>query len=190
MAQLAGQRVSVGSPGSATEVMALRVLEAYGLLDSVERARLSVSESVNAIKDGKISAFFWAGGLPTAAITDLAATPGVNLRLIDHADAVTSMNAKYGPLYSEGRIGREVYSGLEHDARNANVWNIIIVSSELDEAVAYEVTRNLFENRDALVAVHREAEQITLENQSGKFTPIPFHPGAVRYFRERGVDVE
>jgi uncharacterized protein len=83
MQNLAGRRISVGSPGSATEVMALRVLEAYGVLDSVERARLSVAESVNAIKDGKIDAFFWAGGLPTAAITDLAATPGVTLKLLD-----------------------------------------------------------------------------------------------------------
>ena len=79
MADLKGKRVSTGSPGSATEVMAFRVIEAAGLDKDkdMKRERLGVAESVNAIKDRKIDAFFWVGGIPTAAVTDLAATPGV-----------------------------------------------------------------------------------------------------------------
>ncbi|MFX5510148.1 TAXI family TRAP transporter solute-binding subunit, partial [Acinetobacter baumannii] len=89
---------STGSPGGATEVMAFRVIEAAGLDKDkdMKRERLGVAESVNAIKDGKIDAFFWVGGIPTASVTDLAATPGVKLKLIDHADVVDKMNAKYG----------------------------------------------------------------------------------------------
>jgi uncharacterized protein len=187
---LVGRRVSVGSPGSATEVMALRVLEAYGILETVDRARLSVAESVNAIKDGKIDAFFWAGGLPTAAITDLAATPGATLRLLNHADAVEQMNANYGPLYSKGVIAKGVYSGMQGDAENANVWNILFVNADMDEGIALDVVRTLFEKREALVAIHREAEQISLDNQSARNSPIPFHPGAISYFRSRGISVE
>ncbi|MFX7902683.1 TAXI family TRAP transporter solute-binding subunit, partial [Acinetobacter baumannii] len=84
----------------ATEVMAFRVIEAAGLDKDkdMKRERLGVAESVNAIKDGKIDAFFWVGGIPTASVTDLAATPGVKLKLIDHADVVDKMNAKYGKL--------------------------------------------------------------------------------------------
>ena len=90
MADLKGKRVSTGSPGSATEVMAFRLIEAAGLdKDSdMKRERLGAAESVNAIKDGKIDAFFWVGGLPTAAVTDLANTPNTKVKLIDHADAV------------------------------------------------------------------------------------------------------
>ncbi|MFI4930952.1 MAG: TAXI family TRAP transporter solute-binding subunit, partial [Burkholderiales bacterium] len=101
MADLKGKRVSTGSPGSATEVMAFRVLEAEGLDKDkdMKRERLGVAESVNAIKDGKIDAFFWVGGLPTAGVTDLANTPGTKIKLIDHADAVATMNKKYGDLY-------------------------------------------------------------------------------------------
>src|SRR5262249_41975502 len=86
MADLKGKRVSTGSPGSATEVMAFRVIEAAGLDKDkdMRRERLGVAESVNAVKDGKIDAFFWVGGLPTAAVTDLGATPGVKIKLIDH----------------------------------------------------------------------------------------------------------
>src|SRR5512134_1175530 len=101
MADLKGKRVSTGSGGSATEVMAFRVIEAAGLDKDkdMKRERLGVAESVNAIKDGKIDAFFWVGGLPTAAVTDLGATPGVKLKLIDHSEALDPMVQKYGPLY-------------------------------------------------------------------------------------------
>ena len=88
MKDLKGKRVSTGSPGSATEVMAFRVIEGAGLDKDkdMRRERLGVAESVNALKDKKIDAFFWVGGLPTAAVTDLAATPGIKIKMIDHAD--------------------------------------------------------------------------------------------------------
>src|SRR6266404_8447665 len=91
---LKGKRVSTGSPGSATEVMAFRVIEAAGLDKDKDmtRERLGVAESVNAIKDRKIDAFFWVGGIPTAAVTDLAATPGMKMKLVDHGDTVPAMN--------------------------------------------------------------------------------------------------
>ena len=106
MADLKGKRVSTGSPGSATEVMAFRVIEAAGLDKDkdMKRERLGVAESVNAIKDSKIDAFFWVGGLPTAAVTDLANTPGTKIKMIDHADLVPAMNKKYGNLYVEDTI--------------------------------------------------------------------------------------
>src|SRR5438874_6276651 len=115
---LKGKRVSTGSPGSATEVMAFRVIEAAGLDKDkdMRRERLGVAESVNAIKDRKIDAFFWVGGLPTAAVTDLGATPGLKIKLIDHADVVDKMNAKYGKLYVTDVIPAKTYPG--QDAEN------------------------------------------------------------------------
>src|SRR5438132_8787874 len=96
MKDLKGKRVSTGSGGSATEVMAFRVIEAAGLDKDrdMKRERLGGAESVNAIKDRKIDAFFWVGGLPTAAVTDLANTPGVKLKLVDHADLVPARHKK------------------------------------------------------------------------------------------------
>jgi TRAP transporter TAXI family solute receptor len=188
--QFASRRISVGSPGSATEVMALRVLEAYGLTDSVVKERLSVAESVNAVKDRKIDAFFWAGGLPTGAVSDLAATPNLRIKLLDHGAAATRMNNKYGPLYAEGRIPKGTYPGMAADVRNITVWNILFVNAAMSEDLAYEIVKRLFERRDALVAVHKEAEQIQRANQDRRLSPIPFHPGAVRYFRERGMSAQ
>lgn len=190
MQDLKGKRVSVGSPGSATEVMALRVLEAYGLQDAITRERLSVAESVNAIKDRKIDAFFWAGGLPTAAVTDLAATPRTKLHLLDHAEAVHKMNAKYGPLYGASTISKDVYPGVARDNLNATVWNVLIANRDMPDSLAYDIVKILFEHTPELVTVHKEAANIALQNQAGKLVPIPFHPGAARYFREKGLAVE
>ena len=113
LADLKGKRVSTGSPGSATEVMGFRVIEAAGLDrdKDMRRERLGVAESVNAIKDKKIDAFFWVGGLPTAAVTDLANTPGVRIKLIDHVQVVAPMNKKYGQLYFEDTIPKATYQG-------------------------------------------------------------------------------
>jgi len=96
MADLKGKRVSTGSPGSATEVMAFRVIEAAGLDKDkdMRRERLGVAESVNAIKDGKIDAFFWVSGMPTSDVTDIGATPGLKIKLVDHDDGVTKMHQK------------------------------------------------------------------------------------------------
>lgn len=190
MAQLKGRRVSIGSAGSATELMALRVLETYGLQDQVTRERLSVAESVNAMRDRKIDAFFWAGGVPTAAVTDLAASPGTRLHLLDHAEAVAGMNKRYGPLYSASVIPKQAYPGLQQDVANATVWNILLVHQDMPEDLAHGIVETLFENKAALVAVHKEAEHIALENQGRRYSPIPFHAGAVRYFAEKGVTVE
>ena len=122
MADLKGKRISTGAPGSGTEVMAFRILEAYGIDKDkdVKRERLSVAESVNALKDGKIDALIWVGGVPTPAITDLAATPNTKIKLIDHADAVDKMRAKYGPLYVKDTIAAKSYPGQEKESTNLN----------------------------------------------------------------------
>src|SRR6266700_6650412 len=138
VSDLKGKRVSTGSPGSATEVMAFRVIEAAGLDKDkdMKRERLGVAESVNAIKDRKIDAFFWVGGLPTSAVTDLAATPGVKLKLIDHSDAVAKMNAKYGNLYAEGVIPAKTYPGQDKNNPITTVQNILIAHASMPDKVA------------------------------------------------------
>jgi len=189
MADLKGKRVSTGSPGSATEVMGFRVIEAAGLDKDrdMKRERLGVAESVNAIKDRKIDAFFWVGGLPTAAVTDLANTPGVTIKLIDHADTVAAMNKKYGPLYIQDVIPKTTYRGMDIDNKQATVWNILVSHEKLSDQVAYNVVKTIFDKRDDMIAVHKEAENFRLENQKAAASPIPFHPGAAKYFAERGV---
>jgi TRAP transporter TAXI family solute receptor len=189
---LKGKRVSTGSPGSATEVFAFRVLEAAGLdhAKDITKERLGAAESVNALKDRKIEAFFWVGGLPTAAVTDLAATPNTTVKFLDIAHLAEKMNAKYGPLYTPAVIPRGTYSGMDKDARNMTVWNILAVNENMPEDLAYAIAKVLFEKRDELALVHAEGGNIKLENQATeKSAGIPFHPGAAKYLKEKGVEV-
>lgn len=189
MADLKGKRVSTGSPGSATEVMAFRVIEAAGLDKDrdLKRERLGVAESVNAVKDGKIDAFFWVGGLPTASVTDLANTPNTKVKLVDHANLVPLMNKKYGNLYVEDVIPRAIYRGMDSDNKQATVMNILVTHQSMDDTTAYNIVKTIFDKRADLIAVHKEAENFKLESQKGTATPIPYHPGAAKYFAEKGV---
>ena len=189
MSDLKGKRVSTGSPGSATEVMAFRVIEAAGLDrdKDMTRERLSVAESANALKDGKIDAFFWVGGLPTAAVTDVGATPNVKIVMIDTADVVAKMNAKYGNLYSQGVIPAKTYPGQATDNPIAVVQNILVANANMPDDVAYGIVKTLMDKKPELVAVHREAENFNVKSQSMDNTPIPFHPGAAKYFKEQGA---
>jgi uncharacterized protein len=189
ISDLKGKRVSTGSPGSATEVMAFRVIEAAGLDKDkdMRRERLGVAESVNAIKDRKIDAFFWVGGLPTAAVTDLGATPGVKIKLIDHADLVGKMSGKYGALYAASVIPAKTYPGQDQDNPIAVVWNILVTNDKLPDDLAYTIVKTIFDKKADLVAVHREADAIDYKSQAKENSPVPWHPGALKYFAEHGV---
>ena len=192
ISDLKGKRVSTGAPGSGTEVMALRLLEAAGLNPDkdVKRDKLSVAESSGALKDGKIDAYVWAGGIPTAAVLDLAATPGVKAKLVPHGDLVAKMREKSGPIYVTGTIPANTYPGQTKDVPIALVWNILACNESLPENLVYDITKVLLEHRNDLIAVHKDASFITLQNQASGGSPIPFHPGALRYFREKGLKIK
>jgi len=188
LADLKGKRVSTGSPGSGVEIMTLRVLDAIGIdpKKDIKQERLGAAESVNAIKDRKIDAFFWVGGVPTAAITDLAATPGIKVKLVDHAEAIAAMNAKHGPLYVKGIIPANSYSGQDKPVENIDVWNILVASDKMSNEMAYQIVKTLMEKKPELVAVHKEATNIEAKYQAVA-SPIPWHPGAKKYFEEQGI---
>jgi TRAP transporter TAXI family solute receptor len=189
---LKGKRVSTGSPGSATEVFAFRVIEAAGMNHDkdMRRERLGVAESVSALKDRKIDAFFWVGGLPTAAVTDLGATPGVKIKLIDIAHLVPAMAKKYGNIYIQDVIPKGTYPGQTTDNPQATVQNLVVANENMNEQLAYNITKALFDHQKDLVNVHKEAANITLANQKEANSAIPWHPGALKYYKEKGVKMK
>jgi len=189
---LKGKRVSTGSPGSATEVMAFRLIEAAGMDKDrdMKRERLGVAESVNAIKDRKIDAFFWVGGLPTGAVTDLANSPGMKIKMIDHDDLVAAMNKKYGNLYYGDVIAKSVYQGMASDNKMASVANLLVAPAKMSNEQAYAIVKTIIERRDDLIAVHKEAANIKLENQRVSASPVPYHPGARKYLEEKGIKLD
>lgn len=188
VADVKGKRVSVGSPGSGTEVTALRILEAAGIDPDrdIRKERLGVAESADALKDRKIDAFFWSGGLPTAAVLDLATTPGLRIRLVPLDTTIPNLQSKYGNLYFRSVILKEIYPGSPANAPTVGVANLIVVHQDFSAELAYQITKLIYERRAELAQVHKEAANITTTGVAGR-SPLPFHPGAARYFKERGI---
>jgi TRAP transporter TAXI family solute receptor len=189
IADLKGKRVSTGAPNSATQIMAYRVLEAYGIdpEKDIIRERLDPGKSAEAIKDKKLDAFFWVGGLPTSAVTDLGATPGIKLKLVDHSEALDPMVKKYGPLYVKDTIPAKTYPGQETTTQIVTVWNVLVADANMSDQLAYDIVKTLFDRKEDVVRVHAEAKNFDLKYQSDGAAVIPYHPGAKKYFAEKGV---
>ncbi len=170
VADLRGKRVSTGVAGSGTEAKGLRVMEAYGVTtkDLKSQAHLGVSESALALKEKKIDAFFWDGGLPTSPVEKLAAMPGIKIRLLPNGEAVEKMVAKYGPFYFAGKIAKGVYQNVDQDVPVAVVTNLLVVEDKLDEKLAYQITKLFLEKTAELAAMHSAAAEVSLEFRPGR----------------------
>jgi uncharacterized protein len=187
---LRGRLVSTNAPGNAAEPLALRLLVAAGLdpARDVRRARLSAAESAEALKDGKIDAFFGLSGVPNPAVRGLASSvaPGA-LRLLPSGGALPELRRRYRTsVYRGAVIPKGAYAGLSDDVPVVGVDNLLVADPAMSEALAYEIVRVLLARRAELVAVHPEARHIRLDSAAAG-SPVPFHPGAVRYYREAGV---
>ncbi|MGQ9674866.1 MAG: TAXI family TRAP transporter solute-binding subunit [Chloroflexota bacterium] len=131
-------------------------------------------------------AFFWDGGLPTAAVLDLGATPGVSIVVIPHGDAVPKMTQKYGPVYFEIKIPKGTYGGQDVEVPVAGVANLLVAHEKMEESLVYNIVKVMFDHKDELVAVHKEAENLKLESAIVG-SSVPFHPGAIKFYKEKGV---
>lgn len=187
LGDLRGRVLSTGSPGSGTELIALRVLAAAGLDPDrdVTRHRIGASESADALKDGKVEAFFWSGGVPSPAIQDLSHTVGVTIRLVPNAEALPALRARFGALYFPLVVPQSAYPGLTGDVPVVGVANVLVVHEAMPLDLAYAITRVLFERRADLAAIHPEAATLSLDTATIG-SPAPIHPGAERYYQERG----
>jgi TRAP transporter TAXI family solute receptor len=182
---LKGKRVSIGPPNSGTQVLARRLLEAAGLNpdSDITKQQLSINESVQAVKDGTIDAFVWVGGLPTGGVVDLA-TSKPDMRMLDVGDVLAKMQEKYGKEYIGLDIDLSVYK-LSGTIKTVGVANVLLVPDKMDEQLAYDITKTLFEHKAQLGAVHPEAKK--LDAKLGRqVEPVALHPGAARYYKEKG----
>src|SRR5690606_14748754 len=108
----------------------------------------------------------------------------------DNASLVPAMNEKYGNLYVQDVIEKSTYRGMEQDNKQATVQNLLVANADMPDETAYNIVKTIFESRDELIAVHKDTSDFKLENQKASASPVPFHPGAVKYFEERGVKLD
>ncbi|WP_233255980.1 TAXI family TRAP transporter solute-binding subunit [Falsiroseomonas bella] len=192
IADLKGKRVSTGAPGSATELFAFRVIEAAGLdreKDFRARERLSPAESTNAIRDGKLDAYFFVSGVPTSAITDLAATPGTQIVLVDHADLHQKIVEKNGPVYFPEEIPANTYPGQTTPNKQLSVANILAVREDMAADLVTKILQVAWGRREDLVRTHSAARDFTLQAQKSAAAGIPWHPAAEAFWRSAGANL-
>lgn len=182
---LRGKRVSLGSPGSGTEVIALRILEAAGIDPDadIERQQLGVDETVTGLRDATIDAGFWSGGLPTGALTDYA-TSG-EMVLVPSGEYAEAMAEEYGEFYLEELIPADTYEGQDEDVSSVVVPNVLVVNTAMPEQLQHDLTALLFDQRDALIDVHPAAEALDVAT-AGEVTFMDVCPGAQAYYDEQG----
>ncbi|MDJ1158346.1 TAXI family TRAP transporter solute-binding subunit [Chelatococcus sp. SYSU_G07232] len=183
LADLKGKRLSVGAPKSGTELNARAILAGAGLSykDLAKVEYLPFSESVELMKNRQLDATLQSAGLGVASIRDLATS--VDIVVVEIPAAVVD---KIGAPYIKGVIPANTYSGQAADVQTAAVVNYLVTRSDLKDDLAYQMTKSIFENLDALTAAHSAAKAITLD-KALEGMPVPLHPGAERYFKERGI---
>jgi TRAP transporter TAXI family solute receptor len=191
--QLKGKRVSVGAPNSGTEEQADYVLKALGIdwNKDIKKEKLGAGESVAALKDGKIDAFFWSGAVPTGSIIDMASTPGVKMVLLPVGGEAADKIMKGNPgVFHKTVFPKGCYNGVEQDIDTIGITAVLQAMDTFPAERLYQILKAIFDNKAELSAVWKEATKMTPATAVGQVTPDALkyvHPGAQKFFKEKGV---
>ena len=188
VAGLKGKVVSLGPAGAGSAVLGARIMVAAGLdpARDIRSNNLSVAQAVDAMKDGKVDAFFFNGGIPTSAVLDLMHSPGITAKILPLDGMLPALHQAFGDkVYFKASIPKAVYD-LPEDVPVVAVSNMLVVSDTMPEGLAHDITRVLFEEQPTLASIHPQARELAIEKAT-KGASIPFHPGAIRFYRERGA---
>lgn len=186
LADLKGKKVSVGAPGSGTEINARQIFAAARMSyhDFGRTDYLSFSESADQMKNRAIDVTLISSGLPNPGILDIATSQEITIVPIE--GELLKILDKETPFFVATVIPKGTYKGQDHDVSSVGIPNFLIVRADLDEKTVYEITKAMFENLDRLVQAHAAAKGIKLEYAT-KGLPVPLHPGAAKYYREKGL---
>jgi hypothetical protein len=185
--QIKGKKISSGSPGSGTNFMAETVFKALDIpLDSYKDSRLSFTETANALRDGTIDVGVWSVGPGTSSILDLATTHDIQILTFtpEQQKKILAANKEYSAVDLAGGV----YRGVDSPVPTIGVWNVMICQASLDADMVYNLVKALYEHQDYLIKIHPSASYTTAEN-AVKYSPIPLHPGTVKYLKEKGIQV-
>ena len=187
LADLKGKRVSVGAPGSGTEVNAAAILGANGITyDDIDEQRLNFNETADALANGDIDAGFWSVGSPTSSILNLATTQSI--RMIELSEAEIAAAQAADATFAKAMLPGGTYTGVDADIAVLGIPNVLVASAEMDADLVYAITKAMFENIADLRAVHPAANETSVEFTLSA-SPVPLHPGAIRYYEEIGATI-
>ena len=188
VADLKDKKVSIGAPGSGVYFNAMDVLAAAGLTEeNIKPQYQNFDESADALKNGQIDAAFIVAGAPTPAITELSMTNS-KVRIVPIDGAIAEKLMKENTFYSVYKIPANTYNNQKEEVLTVTVKATLIVNADASEDDVYKLTAAIFENKDAIANEHAKGAELSLENATDGMT-VPFHAGAAKYFKEKGIDV-
>ncbi|RKL68084.1 hypothetical protein CR203_06200 [Salipaludibacillus neizhouensis] len=182
---LRGKSINLGPPGSTITDMSIIMLEAHGIdhEEDINPYYLDFAEGGRMLGDGDLDATFYVSGIPTAGVIDLSSSS--EIRMISLDDSISDDIIEQYPYYNKLTIPAGTYSGIDYDVETLQLWTSLMVSEDMSDDVAYEIVSTLLENLDKFKEVHNVGEDFSLENAVE--SPISIHPGAEKYYKEKGV---
>lgn len=183
---LKGKRVAVGSAGSGTEVMARAILNLYDMsYDDINEDFLGFGDAATGLKDGTVDvAFTWAG-IPTASVMELCATH--NISMISFSDEELEKLMTVSSYCVPAQITKETYPKMYEDAQSFSIPAIICANADLDEEFVYNFMVAVFDNMELLAQTHERGADLSLETALDGLEGATLHPGAEKFFREKGL---
>ena len=183
-----GKKFVPGAIGSATEINSKEILGLYGLdykdKKNVKGEYLGYSEAAEALKDGRVDGILIAGGLPTSAVLDAASS--LKIRILSLEPEMVAKLKQTMPWYYEITIPKGTYMGQTEDVHTVAVANLLICRDDLSNDLVYNMTKTLHDNQKDLVAAHSAAKDMKLQ-EALKGMTVPLHPGAEKYYKEKGI---
>lgn len=183
---LKGKRVAVGSAGSGTEVMARAILDIYGMsYDDIQEDYLGFGDAATGLKDSTCDAAFTWAGIPTASVMELCATHDISMLSFTDEELQKLMTVSSYCVPSQ--ITKDTYPKMYEDAQSFSIPAIICANAELDEQFVYDFMVAVFDNMELLAQTHERGADLTLETALDGLDGATLHPGAERFFREKGI---
>lgn len=147
---------------------------------------LNFNETADALRDGDIDAGFWSVGPPTSSILSLANSRDIHIISLTPQEMQKAMQAE--PVFAPYTLRAGLYEGVDQPVQTVGIPNVLVVNAAMSDELAYQITKTLFEKVDELRAIHSAANDTTIKF-SLTSTPIPLHPGALRYYQETGAEI-
>jgi len=190
LSDMKGKRFSVGSAGSGTEYSTKLILETIGGIkfEDFTPEYLGYSEASSAMQNSQVDGMNAEGGLPTSAVSEITASK-TKVKILEFTDSDYAKLHSVAPYYGQFTVPKGLYSGIDKDIKTVGVKSALICHANLDEEIVYELTKTLYENYESIVGSHKALEFMGLDEAIKGLPPVPLHPGAVKYYKEKGIEI-
>ena len=183
--QLEGKTVGTGPKAGTPGTYFPLIFEALGMKVTARNGQ--GSEVGNQLNDGLIDAFCFGAGVPVPIFTQLDAEQAINF-FTWTPEEIATIRARI-PEFTESKVPKGLYRQLTEDQKTIGLYNFAIASKDMSDAVAYRITKTILENNSAMVRAHAAAKETVAAN-AARNTVLTFHPGAVRYYKEKGIKLD